>query len=84
MKTNLRQHLLASTLLVGAAAFATPAMAQDQTVDPAAAPPSGPVEAQPTPSVSSEGEDVQSGGDITAALKQLFLKVVETAPHLTN
>ena len=28
--------------------------------------------------------DVQSGGDITAALKQLFLKVVETAPHLTN
>ena len=40
-------------------------MAQDtQTVDPAAAPPSGPVEAQPTPSVSAEGEDVQSGGDI--------------------
>lgn len=28
--------------------------------------------------------DVQSGGDITAALKKLFLKVVETAPHLTN
>ena len=28
--------------------------------------------------------DVQSGGDITAALKALFLKVVETAPHLTN
>jgi Flp pilus assembly protein TadG len=28
--------------------------------------------------------DVQSGGDITAALTQLFLKVVETAPHLTN
>lgn len=28
--------------------------------------------------------DVQSGGDITAALKQLFLLVVETAPHLTN
>ena len=27
---------------------------------------------------------VQSGGDITDALKQLFLKVVETAPHLTN
>jgi Flp pilus assembly protein TadG len=28
--------------------------------------------------------DVQSGGDITAALTALFLKVVETAPHLTN
>ncbi|WP_439410226.1 TadE/TadG family type IV pilus assembly protein [Bradyrhizobium sp. DASA03076] len=28
--------------------------------------------------------DVQSGGDITAALRQLFLLVVETAPHLTN
>jgi hypothetical protein len=28
--------------------------------------------------------DVQSGGDITAALNKLFLKVVETAPHLTN
>jgi hypothetical protein len=28
--------------------------------------------------------DVQSGGDITAALNALFQKVVETAPHLTN
>lgn len=28
--------------------------------------------------------DVQSGGDITDALKKLFLLVVETAPHLTN
>ena len=27
---------------------------------------------------------VQSGGDITDALKKLFLLVVETAPHLTN
>ena len=65
MKTNLRQHLLASTLLVGVAAFATPAFAQDtQSVDPAASPPTGPVEAQPTPSVSSQGEEVETGGDI--------------------
>ena len=65
MKTNFRQHLLASTLLVGAVAYASPALAQDPTtVDPAAAPPSGPVEAQPTPSVSAEGEDVETGGDI--------------------
>lgn len=28
--------------------------------------------------------DVKSGGDITDALKKLFQKVVETAPHLTN
>ena len=65
MNTKLRQQLLASTLLVGAFAFASPAMAQDtQSPDPTDQPPSGPVEAQPTPSVSSQGEDVQTGGDI--------------------
>ena len=65
MKTNLRQQLLASTLLVGAFAFASPAMAQEtQSPDPAEAPPTGPVEGQPTPSVSAQGEEVQTGGDI--------------------
>ena len=65
MNTKLRQQLLASTLLVGAFAFASPAMAQDtQSPDPTDQPPSGPVEAQPTPSVSSTGEEVQGGGDI--------------------
>jgi len=64
MTTNLRQRLLASTLLVSAMTLAAPAMAQDQTEDPAAQPPTGPVESQPTPSVSSEGEEVQTGQDI--------------------
>src|SRR4029079_1089582 len=59
MNISLRQKLLASTLLVGASALATPAFAQDQSVDPAQQPPSGAVEGQPTPSVSSQGETVQ-------------------------
>jgi iron complex outermembrane recepter protein len=84
MKTNLRQHLLASTLLVGAAAFATPAMAQDtQSVDPTASPPTGPVEAQPTPSVSSEGEDVQSGGDIIVTGSRIPQPNLESAAPVT-
>ena len=59
MNINLRQRLLATTLLVGASALATPAFAQDQNVDPAQAPPTGAVEAQPTPDVSSQGETVE-------------------------
>ncbi|HWJ58394.1 MAG TPA: TonB-dependent receptor [Sphingomicrobium sp.] len=61
---KLRQHLLASTLLVGSFVSASPAFAQDTTEDPQAQAPTGPVEAQPTPSVSAEGEEVQTGGDI--------------------
>ena len=64
-----RRALRASTaicglLLLEAAFLAAPAMAQDQTVDPAAQQPTGPVEAQPVPSTSAEGEPVQSGQDI--------------------
>src|SRR5689334_17158299 len=71
MKTNLRRQLLASTLLVGAFAYANPAFAQqapppDQppTQNATSQPPSGPVESQPTPSVSSQGQPVQSGQEI--------------------
>ena len=40
MKTSFRQNLLASTLLVGTSALATPAWAQDtQSADPAASQP---------------------------------------------
>ena len=61
MKTSFRQNLLATTLLVGASALATPAWAQEnQTADPTASQPTGPVEAQPTPSVSAEGEAVDT------------------------
>ena len=84
MKTNLRQHLLASTLLVGAVAYASPALAQDPTtVDPAAAPPSGPVEGQPIPSVSAEGEDVQAGGDIIVTGSRIPQPNLESAAPVT-
>ncbi|HUQ70356.1 MAG TPA: TonB-dependent receptor, partial [Planctomycetaceae bacterium] len=71
MTTKLRQHLLATTLLVGAVAYANPAIAQTSTVadpssspDPTVNPPSGPVEAQPTPSVSAQGEPTTAPQDI--------------------
>jgi iron complex outermembrane receptor protein len=74
MKLDLRQRLLTTSLLVGVAALATPAYAQD-AAQPAPPPtdapptdvqanPSGPVEAQPTPSTSAQGEPVRSGQDI--------------------
>ena len=84
MKTSFRQNLLASTLLVGASALATPAWAQDtQTVDPAAQPPSGPVEGQPTPSVSSEGEPVSSGQDIIVTGSRIPQPNLESAAPVT-
>src|SRR4051812_20905701 len=69
MTTNLRKHLLTTTLLVGAFAYSNPALAQDatppdQTPNPAAQPASGPVEAQPTPTVSSQGAPVDSSESI--------------------
>ena len=82
MKTSFRQNLLASTLLVGASALATPAWAQD-TVDPAAQPPSGPVEAQPTPSVSSEGEPVSTGQDIIVTGSRIPQPNLESAAPVT-
>jgi iron complex outermembrane receptor protein len=71
---NFRQRLLTTTLLVGVAALTTPAYAQD-AAQPAPPPtdapptdvqtnPSGPVEAQPAPSTSDQGQPVQSGQDI--------------------
>ena len=68
MKLDFRQRLLGTTLLVGANLLAAPAMAQDAP-PPADSPadadtPTGPVEAQPTPSTSSEGESVESSQDI--------------------
>ncbi len=85
MKTNLRQHLLASTLLVGAVAYASPALAQDPatTEDPTAQPPTGPVEAQPTPSVSAEGEDVDTGGDIIVTGSRIPQPNLESAAPVT-
>ena len=84
MTTNLRRHLLASTLLVGASALATPAWAQDaQTADPAASTPTGPVEAVPTPDVSSEGENVQGGQDIIVTGSRIPQPNLESAAPVT-
>ncbi|WP_223276588.1 TonB-dependent receptor domain-containing protein [Sphingomonas daechungensis] len=59
MKTSFRQNLLASTLLVGTAALATPAWAQDtQSADQAASTPTGPVEAVATDEPASSGQDI--------------------------
>jgi outer membrane receptor protein involved in Fe transport len=78
MKLQFRQRLLSSTLLIGVAALATPAFAQDTS--PATPPPptpptdaaptnvqanpSGPVEAQPIPTRNAQGAPVSTGGDI--------------------
>ena len=84
MTTNLRRHLLASTLLVGASALATPAWAQDaQSADPAASTPTGPVEAAPTPDVSAQGEDVQSGQDIIVTGSRIPQPNLESAAPVT-
>src|SRR4051794_15359462 len=78
MTLQFRQRLLSSTLLIGVAALATPAFAQD-TSPPTPTPPtpptdaaptnvqanpSGPVEAQPTPSTNAQGAPVTTGQDI--------------------
>ncbi len=84
MKTNFRQHLLASTLLVGAVAYATPALAQDpDRVIRQAQPPTGPVEGQPTPSVSAEGEDVETGGDIIVTGSRIPQPNLDSAAPVT-
>jgi outer membrane receptor protein involved in Fe transport len=81
MRTNLRQNLLATTLLVGASALGAPAWAQDTA--PAASEPTGPVEAQPTPSVSAEGEDVQTGADIIVTGSRIPQPNLESAAPVT-
>ena len=73
MKVALRQRLLTTTLLVGASALGTsPAFAgdvqaatQSQTAVPAAAaPPTGPQEAQPVPTTNAEGAPVTGRQEI--------------------
>src|SRR3954462_10922049 len=65
--TNFRSRLLATTLLVGSGAFASPALAQDMQpaiTDTAAQPTTVPVEAQPVPTTNAQGAPVASAGDI--------------------
>src|SRR5690242_11603007 len=67
---DFRQRLLATTLLFSASALASPAFGQSAPPPPADAPPtdvtqpSGPSEAQPTPSTSATGAPVQKSQDI--------------------
>ena len=70
MKLDFRQRLLASTLLATAGLIANPAYAQDsaqstvpdqnQATNPGAAPPAGPVEANPTPTDFGAGRSRSS------------------------
>lgn len=67
MKFDYRQRLLGTTLLVGASLLATPAYAQDTSQETTATDvsnPTGPVEAQPAPATSAEGEPVEEAQDI--------------------
>jgi len=84
MKLDFRQRLLATTLMVGAGMLATPAFAQDtQTPDPAAQPPSGPVEGQPTPDVSATGEPVEQTQDIVVTGTRIPQANLESAAPVT-
>jgi len=79
-----RHRLLATTILVGGTLFAAPAYGQDtQSADPADQPPSGPVEGQPTPTVSSQGEEVQTGGDIIVTGSRIPQPNLESAAPVT-
>ncbi len=92
MKLDFRQRLLSTTLLVGVAALANPAYAQvtqstvpdeNQATNPGGAPPAGPVEAQPTPTVSAEGEAVRESQDIIVTGTRIPQPNLESAAPVT-
>lgn len=83
MKLDFRQRLLGTTLLVGASMLATPAFAQDAPVDPAAQPPSGPVEAQPAPAESATGAPVEETKDIVVTGTRIPQANLESAAPVT-
>jgi outer membrane receptor protein involved in Fe transport len=93
MKLDFRQRLLASTLLATAGLIANPAYAQDssqstvpdqnQATNPGAAPPAGPVEANPTPTTSAEGEPVQQPSDIIVTGTRIPQPNLESAAPVT-
>jgi outer membrane cobalamin receptor len=78
MRTKLRQQLLASTLLVGAVSYGNPAFAQstDQTT-------TGPVEAQPTPDISSQGAPVAQQSEIIITGSRIPQPNLESAAPVT-
>jgi len=72
--TRFRTHILTTTVLAGVSLLTSPALAQDsaqstvpdqnQATNPGGAPPAGPLEANPTPTVGATGAPVQAPGDI--------------------
>ena len=88
-----RQRLLASTLLASVGFLANPAYAQDsaqstvpdqnQATDPGAAPPVGPIEANPTPTTSAQGEPVQQAQDIIVTGTRIPQPNLESAAPVT-
>jgi outer membrane receptor protein involved in Fe transport len=92
MKLDFRQRLLATTLLVGASAVATPAFAQD--TNPNTNPPdtsavptipqtTAPVEGTPVPSTSATGEPVQRAQDIIVTGSRIPQPNLESASPVT-
>src|SRR6476620_6142655 len=94
MKLDFRQRLLASTLLATAGLIANPAYAQDssqstvpdqnQATNPGAAPAAGPVEANPTPTVSATGAPVQQPGDIVITGSRIPQPNLTSAAPITS
>jgi outer membrane receptor protein involved in Fe transport len=86
MKLDYRSRLLATTLLVGAGLLATPAAAQNQ---PQEGPPTdvtqptGPVEGQPEPARSAEGEPVEQQQDIIVTGSRIPQPNLESAAPVT-
>jgi len=83
---------VAALMLVNVGVFATPALAQDvptptqpQTDGPPTdvTTPSGPIESQPTPSTSAEGERVQSSQDIVVTGSRIPQPNLESASPVT-
>ncbi|MGN6154175.1 MAG: TonB-dependent receptor domain-containing protein [Sphingomicrobium sp.] len=92
MKLDFRQRLLATTLLVGASAVATPAFAQD--TNPNTNPPdtsavptipqtTAPVEGTPVPTTSATGETVKRSQDIIVTGSRIPQPNLESASPVT-
>ena len=92
-KSNIRTVLRASTamsalLLVQAGLLAAPALAQDvpppvETSPTDLSTPSGPIEGQPTPSTSAQGESVESSQDIIVTGSRIPQANLESAAPIT-
>jgi outer membrane receptor protein involved in Fe transport len=79
---------MSALLLVQAGLLASPALAQDVPPPPETSPtdvstPSGPVEAQPTPATSAEGEPVESAQDIIVTGSRIPQPNLESAAPVT-